>query len=96
MVTESMEIIHRFFQVDKTVFEEMLVALLEKYQAVFGAFCHHQKGDKGTVWGKQPVGQLCCATSPDHGSDNGSARSRTDRTGQDRISEPGRRGIYYN
>ena len=35
MVTESMEIIHRFFQVDKTVFEEMLVALLEKYQAVY-------------------------------------------------------------
>ena len=35
MVTESMEIIHRFFQVDKTVFEEMLVALLENYQAVY-------------------------------------------------------------
>lgn len=35
MVTESMEIIHRFFQVDKTAFEEMLVALLEKYQAVY-------------------------------------------------------------
>lgn len=35
MVTESMEIIHRFFQVDKTAFEEMLVALLETYRAVY-------------------------------------------------------------
>ena len=36
MIThENIEIIHRFFQVDKTSFEEMLSALLQKYNAVY-------------------------------------------------------------